>query len=66
MTHFSFISTYIEPFMGIILLAVLLYGIVLLVELVYYFSLDALRYIIRKVKRYGRRKKKKRRLHRRK
>ena len=27
MTHFSFISTYIEPFMGIILLAVLLYGL---------------------------------------
>lgn len=66
MTHFSFISTYIEPFMGIILLAVLIYGLVLLVELVYYFSLDALRYIIRKVKRYARRKKKKRRLHRRK
>lgn len=65
MTHFSFISTYIEPFMGIILLAVLIYGLVLLVELVYYFSLDALRYIIRKAKRYGRRKKK-RRLHRRK
>lgn len=65
MTHFSFISTYIEPFMGIILLAVSLYGLVLLVELVFYFSLDALRYIIRKVKRYGRRKKK-RRLHRRK
>lgn len=65
MTHFSFISTYIEPFMGIILLAVLIYGLVLLVELVYYFSLDALRYIIRKVKRYGRLKKK-RRLHRRK
>lgn len=65
MTHFSFISTYIEPFMGIILLAVLLYGLVLLVELVYYFSLDALRYIIRKAKRYDRRKKK-RRLHRRK
>lgn len=65
MTHFSFISTYIEPFMGIILLAVLLYGLVLLVELVYYFALDALRYIIRKVKRYARRKKK-RRLHRRK
>ena len=65
MTHFSFISTYIEPFMGIILLAVLIYGLVLLVELVY-FSLDALRYIIRKVKRYGRRKKKQRRLHRRK
>lgn len=65
MTHISFISTYIEPFMGIILLAVLIYGLVLLVELVYYFSLDALRYIIRKVKRYARRKKK-RRLHRRK
>lgn len=65
MTHFSFISTYIEPFMGIILLAVLIYGLVLLVELVYYFSLDALRYIIREVKRYARRKKK-RRLHRRK
>lgn len=65
MTHFSFISTYIEPFMGIILLAVLLYALVLLVELVFYFSLDALRYIIRKVKRHARRKKK-RRLHRRK
>lgn len=65
MTHFSFISTYIEPFMGIILLAVSLYALVLLVGLVYYFSLDALRYIIRKVKRYVRRKKK-RRLHRRK
>lgn len=58
MTHFSFISTYIEPFMGIILLAVLLYGLVLLVELVFYLSLEVLQFIIRKVKRYGRRKKK--------
>lgn len=65
MTHFSFISTYIEPFMGIILLAVLLYGLILLVELVFYLSLEVLQFIIRKAKRYGRRKKK-RRLHRRK
>lgn len=64
MTHFSFISTYIEPFMGIILLAVLLYGLVLLVELVFYLSLEVLQFIIRKAKRYDRRKKK-RRLHRR-
>lgn len=65
MTHFSFISTYIEPFMGIILLAVLLYGLVLLVELVFYLSLEILQFIIRRVKRHARRKKK-RRLHRRK
>lgn len=65
MTHFSFISTYIEPFMGIILLAVVLYGLVLLVELVFYLSLEILQFIIRRAKRYARRKKK-RRLHRRK
>lgn len=65
MTHFSFISTYIEPFMGIILLAVLLYGLVLLVELIFYLSLEILQFIIRRVKRHARRKKK-RRLHRRK
>lgn len=66
MTHFSFISTYIEPFMGIILLAVLLYGLVLVVELVFYLSLEVLQFIIsRRAKRHARRKKK-RRLHRRK
>lgn len=65
MTHFSFISTYIEPFIGIILLAVSLFGLLLLVELVLYLSLEALRYIIRRAKRHARRKKK-RRLHRRK
>ena len=66
MTHFSFITTYIYPFIGIILLAVSLFGLFLLVELVLYLSLKAMRCIIRKVKRYGRHKKKKRRLHRRK
>lgn len=65
MTHFSFISTYIDPFIGIILLAVSLFGLLLLVELVLYLSLEALRYIIRRAKRHARRKKK-RRLHRRK
>lgn len=65
MTHFSFISTYIEPFMGIILLAVLLYGLVVLVELIFYLSLEILQFIIRRAKRHARRKKK-RRLHRRK
>lgn len=65
MTHFSFISTYIYPFIGIILLAVSLFGLFLLVELVLYLSLEALRYIIRRAKRHARRKKK-RRLHRRK
>lgn len=65
MTHFSFITTYIYPFIGIILLAASLFGLLLLVELVLYLSLEALRYIIRRAKRYDRRKKK-RRLHRRK
>lgn len=58
-----FIDTYIYPLIGVIILAVTLFGVMLLLELILYLSLETTKRMIKKVRRHVRNKKK-RRLHR--